>query len=125
MGGKNVIPGEIIYAENTIVLNASRRIQKIMVRNSGDRPVQVGSHFHFFEVNKLLKFDRKLAYGMHLDIPSGTAVRFEPGEEKEVQLVEIGGSKRVFGLNNLTRAQATKVTLKQALEQARLKGFDE
>lgn len=120
-----MVPGEIIYTEDTIVLNASRRTQKLMVKNSGDRPVQVGSHFHFFEVNKLLKFDRKLAYGMHLDIPSGTAVRFEPGEEKEVQLVEIGGSRRVFGLNNLTRAQATEATLKSALEQASLKGFVE
>jgi len=72
-----------------------------MVANKGDRPVQVGSHFHFFEVNRCLSFDREKAYGYHLDIPSGTSVRFEPGEEKEVQLTEMGGRKRVFGLNDL------------------------
>ena len=85
--------------------------------------VQVGSHFHFFEVNRCLSFDRETAYGYHLDIPSGTSVRFEPGEEKEVQLVEMGGRKRVFGLNDLTRAQATADTKATSLENAKLKGF--
>ena len=85
--------------------------------------VQVGSHFHFFEVNRCLSFDREKAYGYHLDIPSGTSVRFEPGEEKEVQLVEMGGRKRVFGLNDLTRAQATADTKAASLENAKLKGF--
>ena len=85
--------------------------------------VQVGSHFHFFEVNRCLSFDRETAYGYHLDIPSGTSVRFEPGEEKEVQLVEMGGRKRVFGLNDLTRAQATADTKAASLENAKLKGF--
>ena len=79
-----------------------------MVANKGDRPVQVGSHFHFFEVNRCLSFDLEKAYGYHLDIPSGTSVRFEPGEEKEVQLTEMGGRKRVFGLNDLTCAQAAE-----------------
>ena len=94
-----------------------------MVANKGDRPVQVGSHFHFFEVNRCLSFDRETAYGYHLDIPSGTSVRFEPGEEKEVQLVEMGGRKRVFGLNDLTRAQTTADTKAASLENAKLKGF--
>ena len=85
--------------------------------------VQVGSHFHFFEVNRCLSFDRETAYGYHLDIPSGTSVRFEPGEEKEVQLVEMGGRKRVFGLNDLPRAQATADTKAASLENAKLKGF--
>ena len=101
----------------------STLISPIMVANKGDRPVQVGSHFHFFEVNRCLSFDRETAYGYHLDIPSGTSVRFEPGEEKEVQLVEMGGRKRVFGLNDLTRAQATADTKAASLENAKLKGF--
>ena len=94
-----------------------------MVANKGDRPVQVGSHFHFFEVNRCLSFDRKKAYGYHLDIPSVTSVRFEPGEEKEVQLTEMGGRKRVFGLNDLTCAQAADDTKAASLENAKLKGF--
>ena len=73
--------------------------------NTGDRPVQVGSHYHFFEVNRCLSFDREQAYGFHLDIPSGTSVRFEPGEEKEVTLTAMGGTRRVFGLNDLTCAR--------------------
>ena len=98
--------GEIIPTDREIVLNEGKKTTKILVANKGDRPVQVGSHFHFFEVNKCLSFDREAAYGYHLDIPSGTSVRFEPGEEKEVQLTEMGGRKRVFGLNDLTRARA-------------------
>ena len=91
----------------------------------GSRPIQVGSHFHFFEVNRYLKFDREKAYGYHLDIPSGTSVRFEPGEEKEVQLTAIGGTKRVFGLNDLTCAQISEVNKEAALENARIRGFME
>ena len=82
--------GEIIPADREITLNEGKKTTKILVANKGDRPVQVGSHFHFFEVNKCLSFDREAAYGYHLDIPSGTSVRFEPGEEKEVQLVMCG-----------------------------------
>ena len=115
--------GEIIPADREIVLNEGKKTTKIMVANKGDRPVQVGSHFHFFEVNKCLSFDREAAYGYHLDIPSGTSVRFEPGEEKEVQLTEMGGRKRVFGLNDLTRAQATEDTKAASVENAKLKGF--
>ena len=93
--------GEIIPADREITLNEGKNTVKILVANKGDRPVQVGSHYHFFEVNKCLSFDRETAYGYHLDIPSGTSVRFEPGEEKEVQLTQMGGRKRVFGLNDL------------------------
>ena len=99
--------GEIMAADREITLNEGKKTVTVTVANKGDRPVQVGSHFHFFEVNKCLSFDREKAYGYHLDIPSGTSVRFEPGEEKEVQLTEMGGRQRVFGLNDLTRAQAT------------------
>lgn len=115
--------GEIIPAEREIILNQGKAEVKIMVANKGDRPVQVGSHYHFFEVNKCLSFDRKAAYGYHLDIPSGTSVRFEPGEEKEVQLTQLGGRKRVYGLNDLTCARASEDTKESSLETARLKGF--
>ncbi|MGM9630601.1 urease subunit beta [Butyricicoccus sp.] len=115
--------GEIMPADRDIVLNKGKKTVTIVVANKGDRPVQVGSHFHFFEANKCLSFDREAAYGYHLDIPSGTAVRFEPGEEKEVQLTEMGGRKRVFGLNDLTCAQAADATKAASLENARRKGF--
>ena len=100
--------GEIIPMDREIVLNEGKPSLTLTVANTGDRPVQVGSHFHFFEVNRCLSFDREKAYGYHLDIPSGTSVRFEPGEEKEVQLTAMGGTKRVFGLNDLTRAQVPR-----------------
>ena len=115
--------GEIIPADREIVLNEGKKTTKILVANKGDRPVQVGSHFHFFEVNKCLSFDREAAYGYHLDIPSGTSVRFEPGEEKEVNLVEFGGSQRVFGFNGLTEAQINDTTIKRSLDNAKIKGF--
>ncbi len=115
--------GEIMTADRDIVLNEGKKTVTIVVANKGDRPVQVGSHFHFFEVNKCLSFDRNAAYGYHLDIPSGTAVRFEPGEEKEVQLTEMGGRKRVFGLNDLTCAQTGEATRAASLENAKSKGF--
>ena len=118
-----VIPGEFLIEEGTIKLNDGRKTVELEVVNTADRPVQVGSHFHFFEVNKCLSFDREKAYGYHLDIPSGTSVRFEPGEEKEVQLTEMGGRQRVFGLNDLTRAQATDDTKAASMETAKLKGF--
>lgn len=97
-----MIPGEIRPADREIEINVGRPKKKIRVSNTGDRPIQVGSHFHFIEVNKFLEFDREEAVGMHLNIPSGTAVRFEPGEEKEVELTEFGGKRHVFGLNKLT-----------------------
>ena len=102
--------GEIMPVDRDIILNKGKKTVAVTVANKGDRPVQVGSHFHFFEVNKCLSFDREKSYGYHLDIPSGTSVRFEPGEEKEVQLTEMGGRQRVFGLNDLTCARAADDT---------------
>lgn len=97
-----MIPGEIFFAEDEIELNVGRDRKTISVDNTGDRPIQVGSHFHFFEVNRALSFDRPASFGFRLDIPSGTAVRFEPGDSKEIPLVALGGNRRVMGLNNLT-----------------------
>ncbi|WP_204141566.1 urease subunit beta [Halomicronema sp. CCY15110] len=96
-----MIPGELLPAEGDIELNAGRDTVTLSVANSGDRPIQVGSHFHFFEVNTALQFDRGQARGMRLDIPAGTAVRFEPGDEREVTLVPFVGSREVYGLNAL------------------------
>jgi len=97
-----VIPGEYLLGEGDIIANQGRRTVELTVANTGDRPIQVGSHFHFFEVNRALRFDRAQAFGMRLNVPAGTAVRFEPGDEKRVTLVELGGARRVFGLNGLT-----------------------
>jgi urease subunit beta len=97
--GAQVIPGEVIPAAGSITLNAGAQAVTLMVANTGDRPVQVGSHYHFAEANPALEFDRAAARGMRLDIASGTAVRFEPGQRREVQLIEIGGARRVFGFN--------------------------
>jgi len=94
-----MIPGEIIPANGTLVLNAGRATITLMVANTGDRPVQVGSHYHFAETNPALDFDRAAARGMRLDIPAGTAVRFEPGQRREVQLIAFGGDRRIFGFN--------------------------
>ena len=95
----NLIPGEIIPEQGEIELNLSKQVKTVTVSNSGDRPVQVGSHYHFFETNEYLVFDRELAYGKRLNIPSGTAVRFEPGQSKDVELIEINGSKKIYGFN--------------------------
>ncbi len=97
-----MIPGEIIPAAGSITLNAGRPTITVHVTNAGDRAIQVGSHYHFFEVNRALRFDRAAAYGMRLDIAAGTAVRFEPGESKPIQLISIGGNRIVRGLNGLT-----------------------
>ena len=92
-------PGEYLLDSGDIELNAGRKTARIVVRNRGDRPVQVGSHFHFYEVNSGLEFDREAAYGMRLDISGGTAIRFEPGEEKEIPLVALAGNRAVYGHN--------------------------
>lgn len=92
-----MIPGEVITAEDSIDLNAVREVTEVSVVNTGDRPVQVGSHYHFAEANPALTFDREAARGFRLDIPAGTAVRFEPGQERQVQLVALAGARRVFG----------------------------
>lgn len=94
-----MVPGEFFPAETVITLNESATSLTLMVENTGDRPVQVGSHYHFAETNPGLRFDREQARGMRLDIPSGTAVRFEPGQGREVRLVPFGGKRRVFGFN--------------------------
>ena len=120
----SVVPGEIIPAAGEIQLNAGRRSATVRVVNQGDRPVQVGSHYHFFEVNRALEFDRPAAFGMHLDIPAGTAQRFEPGESKEVPLVEFGGSGELFGLNSLTDGDRTQPQVEEAaLRRAAERGF--
>lgn len=92
-----MIPGEIITQEGTIELNSNRPTLTIMVANTGDRPIQIGSHYHFYEVNPALKFEREKTKGMRLNIPAGTAIRFEPGDEKEVELVLMGGSREIYG----------------------------
>ncbi len=94
-----MIPGEIIPADGEIVLNADVEILTLKVANSGDRPVQVGSHYHFSETNPALQFDRDAAKGMRLDIAAGTAIRFEPGQERDVTLIAYGGERRVYGFN--------------------------
>ena len=94
-----MIPGEVIPAEGDIELNADREAVTLMVANTGDRPVQIGSHYHFAEANEALDFDREAARGRRLDIAPGTAVRFEPGQSREVNLIEIGGARRIFGFN--------------------------
>ena len=116
--------GEIITPDQEIELNAGRRTGSVTVTNTGDRPVQIGSHFHFFEVNRALDFDRQATFGMRLDIPSGTAVRFEPGQEKEVALVEFGGRGRVSGFNSLTEGMIDSPAVKdQAIARAKAGGF--
>jgi urease subunit beta len=96
-----MIPGEYLLEIEEIELNQGRDCRTVVARNTGDRPIQVGSHFHFYEVNTALDFDRPQAYGMRLDIAAGTAIRFEPGEEKEVPLVALGGRRRMFGHRGL------------------------
>ncbi|TNF58530.1 MAG: urease subunit beta [Rhodobacteraceae bacterium] len=94
-----MIPGEIFPAPGDLVLNAGREAVTLMVANTGDRPVQVGSHYHFAEANSALEFDREVARGMRLDIAAGTAVRFEPGQRREVRLIPVAGARRIFGFN--------------------------
>ena len=105
-----MIPGEYILAGDDIIGNAGRVTIVVKVVNTGDRPVQVGSHFHFFEVNRQMEFDRVKAFGKRLNIAAGTAVRFEPGEEKEVELVVFGGNRKLFSLNNLVNGNTALET---------------
>ena len=119
-----MIPGEYILATADINANTRRLPVAVTVVNTGDRPVQVGSHFHFFEVNKQLSFDREKAFGHRLNIAAGTAVRFEPGEEKEVSLVPFGGEKKVYGFSNLAGGDVTSNENKTAaLERAATANF--
>jgi urease beta subunit len=116
-------PGEVTYQPGLIIGNTGRRTVTITVDNTSDRDIQVTSQYHFFEVNKRLRFDRAQAFGMHLDIPPGTTIRFEPGEQRQVRLVEFGGGQRLIGFAGLTQGQANEETKVVALQRARLQGF--
>jgi urease subunit gamma/beta len=121
---EEVVPGELLAADGDIELNAGRAKAVITAMNTGDRPIQVGSHFHFFEVNRALRFDRATAFGMRLDIPAGTAVRFEPGDNKEVTLVAFGGTQEIFGLNGLTDGGIDETGVREAaIGRAAARGF--
>ena len=119
-----IIPGEIILGEGDIVAFNGRRTVELIVANTGDRPIQVGSHCHFFEANRALRFDREQAYGFRLQVPAGTAVRFEPGEDKRVTLVSISGNRVAYGINGLTHGRLDDPHVKaKALALARQQGF--
>ena len=119
-----MIPGEYFVGTKDIECNVGRDTGSIPIVNTGDRPVQVGSHFHFFEINRQMEFDRTKAFGMRLNIAAGTAVRFEPGEEKEVELVAIGGNKKMFSINNLVNGSTTdKAVKEEALNKLALLHF--
>lgn len=120
-----MIPGEYKLRDDDVIANAGRTAVSISVANTGDRPIQVGSHFHFFEANRALRFDRAAAFGMRLNIPAGTAARFEPGDEKIVSLVSIGGACAVYGLNGLTNGAAGEAARDAAVSKARGLGFQD
>lgn len=121
---KPVIPGEILFATGDIEVLKDRHTKDLTVKNSADRPIQVGSHCHFFEVNRGLVFDREQAFGFRLSIPAGTAARFEPGEEKRVTLVALAGNRVVYGINGLTNGALDDAQVKaQALARAAERGF--
>jgi urease beta subunit len=121
---KPVIPGEILFATGDIDVLKDRHTKDLTVKNSADRPIQVGSHCHFFEVNRGLVFDREQAFGFRLSIPAGTAARFEPGEEKRVTLVALAGKRVVYGINGLTNGALDDAETKaQALARAAERGF--
>lgn len=119
-----MIPGEWLLCDEPVEINRGRRTLRIAVRNTGDRPIQVGSHFHFFEVNRVLDFDRPATLGMRLDVPSGQSIRFEAGDERDVDLVEFGGTGRVVGFNGLVDGgTAARWTVRRALARAVDLGF--
>ncbi len=119
-----MIPGEYILAPNPVICNENRKTVKITVKNTGDRPIQIGSHTHFFEVNRALEFPREKAYGYHLNIPAGTGLRFEPGDSKEVEMCELGGARIVYGFNGLTTGGLKSSIVKNiALDKAKKQGF--
>jgi urease subunit beta len=119
-----MIPGEYILSSDPVICNGNKKTVSITVKNTGDRPCQIGSHTHFFEVNKALDFPREKAYGYRLNIPAGTSIRFEPGDSREVELVELGGKRIVYGFNGLTMGGLNSTMGKQAaLEKAKIQGF--
>jgi urease subunit beta len=117
-------PGEYILSQDPVICNDNRKTVKVTVSNKGDRPCQIGSHTHFFEVNKALDFPREQAFGYRLNIPAGTSIRFEPGDSKEVELCELGGKRICYGFNGLTMGGLSSENMKKAaLEKARTRGF--
>lgn len=118
-----MIPGEYFPSSDPVIANVKRKTVKVKVNNTGNRPVQVGSHMHFFEANKALAFPRGRTYGYHLNIPSGTSVRFEPGDTREVDLVEYGGKKIVHGFNGLVNGKLSDTQKRVALKRVKEKGF--
>jgi urease beta subunit len=119
-----VIPGEVILGQGDIVAFKGRQTVEMIVANTGDRPIQVGSHCHFFEANRALRFDREKAYGFRLQVPAGTAVRFEPGEDKRVTLVLVGGNRVAYGINGLVNGRLDDQNVKtKAMTAAREQGF--
>jgi urease subunit beta len=119
---RSLIPGEYIISDEPIIANPGRKTTRLQVSNTGDRPVQVGSHTHFFEVNKALNFQRVKAYGFRLNIPSGTSIRFEPGETKEVELTEFSGKRRVYGFGGLVNGSLA-TNKASAISRARRRGY--
>lgn len=118
------VPGEYMLKDEPVLCNVNRGTVKMTVKNTGDRPIQIGSHTHFFEVNRAMEFPREKAFGYHLNIPAGTSMRFEPGDTKEVELCELGGKKVVFGFNSLTMGSIkSKVVKDAAIEKAKKLGF--
>jgi urease subunit beta len=122
MSDRRLVPGEIVPGDGSVTINEGRETAAVDVANAGDRPVQVGSHFHFFEANAELRFDRETAFGMRLNVPAGTAVRFEPGDEREVELVDLGGKRRAHGMNGLVDGSVAGDP-GEALRRARERGF--
>lgn len=122
-----MIPGEYFLGDDPVIANVGREVVELEVANVGDRPIQVGSHFHFFEVNRSLRFERSKTFGMRLNVPAGTAVRFEPGDHKRVSLVALGGAAKVYGLNGLTNGDTHSTvedeTRKTAILLAKSEGF--
>ena len=119
-------PGEIFFGKEEIPLNQDKAVVKLKVINTGERPIQIGSHFHFFEANKYLKFDRKVAYGKRLNIPAGGAVRFEPGQEREVELIDYSGKRYIEGFNGLVNGFLDNPTVREkAFKKAKELGFME
>jgi len=116
------VPGEVRTGDGTVTLNEGRETAEVTVANTGDRPVQVGSHFHFFEANAALAFDREAAFGMRLNVPAGTAVRFEPGDERDVELVALGGKRVARGMNGLVNGNVD-ADPREAVERARAADF--
>ena len=120
-----MIPGEYFLSKSPILANVGKKTIKINVKNTGDRPIQVGSHTHFFETNKYLSFQRNKTFGFHLNIPSGTSLRFEPGDSRIVELTEYGGKKIVFGFNSLVNGKLTSKQKEISLLKLKKKGFME